>query len=66
LDYSSQFVYIKFYFIHHLALNEQIDNFNAMKIFICISTVLTWARTKPLDPVSTINLIVLNFIFLCI
>lgn len=32
------------------ALNAEISNFNTSKVFICISTVLTWGRTKPLDP----------------
>lgn len=32
------------------ALNAELANFQTAKVFICISTVLTWGRTKPLDP----------------
>jgi len=32
------------------ALNSEIANFHTSKVFICISNVLTWGRTKPLDP----------------
>lgn len=31
------------------ALNAEIPNFLKPKVFICVSTVLTWARTKPVD-----------------
>jgi len=31
------------------ALNAEIPNFIKPKVFICVSTVLTWARTKPID-----------------
>ena len=34
------------------ALHAELENFNKMKVFICLSTVMTWARSKPLDPVS--------------
>ena len=36
-----------------LALHAELENFNTMKVFICLSTVMTWARSKPLDPVSS-------------
>ena len=32
------------------ALHAEIENFISPKIFICVSSVMTWARTKPLDP----------------
>ena len=34
------------------SLHAEIDNFDNPKMFILISTVLTWANSKPLDPVS--------------
>ena len=34
------------------ALHAELENFNTLKVFICLSTVMTWARSKPLDPVS--------------
>ncbi|KAM9202442.1 adenylate kinase 7 isoform 4-T4 [Dugong dugon] len=32
------------------ALNEEISHLEKRKVFILISTVMTWARSKPLDP----------------
>ncbi|KAI1895313.1 hypothetical protein AGOR_G00105010 [Albula goreensis] len=32
------------------ALHEELDNFNGPKMFILVSTVMTWALSKPLDP----------------
>ncbi|KAK3748734.1 hypothetical protein QZH41_015670, partial [Actinostola sp. cb2023] len=32
------------------ALHAELENFKEVKLFICISTVMTWARSKPLDP----------------
>ncbi|XP_021058229.1 adenylate kinase 7 [Mus pahari] len=32
------------------ALNEEISHFEKRKVFILLSTVMTWARSKPLDP----------------
>ncbi|KAJ7383963.1 Adenylate kinase 7 [Desmophyllum pertusum] len=32
------------------ALHAELENFKTMKVFICLSTVMTWARSKPLDP----------------
>ncbi|XP_069921713.1 adenylate kinase 7 isoform X4 [Oryctolagus cuniculus] len=32
------------------ALNEEIIHFEKRKVFILVSTVMTWARSKPLDP----------------
>ncbi|EPY81594.1 adenylate kinase 7 [Camelus ferus] len=32
------------------ALNEEINHFEKRKVFILVSTVMTWARSKPLDP----------------
>lgn len=35
-------------------LHEKISTFATVKVFVCISTILTWAKTKPLNPVSYI------------
>ncbi|KAM5273682.1 adenylate kinase 7 [Ctenodactylus gundi] len=35
------------------ALNEEIRHFERRKVFILLSTVMTWARSKPLDPDDT-------------
>ncbi|XP_055448933.1 adenylate kinase 7 [Psammomys obesus] len=35
------------------ALNEEISHFEKRKVFILVSTVMTWARSKPLDPEDT-------------
>ncbi|XP_037687842.1 adenylate kinase 7 isoform X1 [Choloepus didactylus] len=32
------------------ALNEEVGHFEKRKIFILLSTMMTWARSKPLDP----------------
>ncbi|KAJ7345156.1 hypothetical protein JRQ81_001106 [Phrynocephalus forsythii] len=32
------------------ALNEESVNFEKQKVFILLSTIMTWARSKPLDP----------------
>ncbi|XP_021563562.1 adenylate kinase 7 [Carlito syrichta] len=32
------------------ALNEEVSHFEKRKVFILLSTVMTWARSKPLDP----------------
>ncbi|XP_004681642.1 PREDICTED: adenylate kinase 7 [Condylura cristata] len=32
------------------ALSEEISRFEKRKVFILVSTVMTWARSKPLDP----------------
>ncbi|XP_018411763.1 PREDICTED: adenylate kinase 7 isoform X2 [Nanorana parkeri] len=32
------------------ALHTEIQNFESQKMFILISTVMTWARSKPMDP----------------
>ena len=34
------------------ALHDRLSGFIAQKVFICVSSVMTWARSKPLDPVS--------------
>ncbi|CAH6851130.1 Ak7 [Phodopus roborovskii] len=34
-------------------LNEEIVHFEKRKVFILLSTVMTWARSKPLDPDDT-------------
>jgi adenylate kinase len=36
-------------------LNNQIEQINKQKIFILVSTVMVWAKTKPVDPVSSGN-----------
>uniref|UniRef100_H0WQ96 Adenylate kinase 7 n=1 Tax=Otolemur garnettii TaxID=30611 RepID=H0WQ96_OTOGA len=35
------------------ALNEEVVHFEKRKVFILVSTVMTWARSKPLDPDDT-------------
>ncbi|XP_065882861.1 adenylate kinase 7-like [Dysidea avara] len=32
------------------ALHDHLSDYTTPKIFICLSTVLTWAKSKPLDP----------------
>jgi adenylate kinase len=32
------------------SLHDNLSTFTSQKLFICISTALTWARTKPLNP----------------
>ncbi len=34
------------------ALHAEMENFKSRKMFILVSTVLTWAMTKPQNPVS--------------
>ena len=36
-----------------LALHDHLDDYSTPKVFVCVSTVLTWAKSKVLDPVST-------------
>ncbi|XP_019850545.1 PREDICTED: adenylate kinase 7-like isoform X1 [Amphimedon queenslandica] len=31
-------------------LHEKMSSFATVKVFVCVSTVLTWAKTKPLNP----------------
>ena len=51
---------------HHLlcvcatALHDGLSAFASQKVFVCVTTVLTWARSKPLDPVSRIRLHLLD------
>jgi len=33
------------------SLHTEIEHFDSSKMFILLSTVLTWAKSKPLDPV---------------
>lgn len=35
-----------------IALHSEIEHFKSSKIFILLSTIMTWAMTKPADPVS--------------
>ncbi len=35
------------------ALHSELDKIDKPKIFILLSPLLTWAKTKPADPVST-------------
>lgn len=37
---------------YNLGLHDHLSSFTTQKVFICISSVLTWARSKPLDLVS--------------
>lgn len=34
------------------ALMDEMDNFKSKKMFILVSTLMTWAMTRPQDPVS--------------
>lgn len=34
------------------SLHDEMSSFASQKVFVFISTVLTWAKTKPLNPVS--------------
>jgi len=34
------------------ALHSQLDKIDKPKMFILLSTVMTWAKTKPVDPVN--------------
>lgn len=34
------------------SLHGDLASFTSQKVFLCVSSVLTWARSKPLDPVS--------------
>ena len=51
-----------------IALHDQISTFTSQKVFVCISTVLTWARTKPFSKVGmwmvnlSLNTIMSHFI----
>lgn len=47
------------------SLHTEIEHFDSQKMFILISSVLTWAKTKPLDPVSHIFLRI-NIFFSCL
>ena len=38
-------------------LHDSLPAFENLKTFICISTVLTWARSKPVDPVGASTLV---------
>ena len=33
------------------SLHTEIEHFDAPKMFVLLSSVMTWAKTKPLDPV---------------
>lgn len=39
-------------FISFLELHSDLDKIEKPKMFILISSVMTWAKSKPLDPVS--------------
>ena len=39
------------YFLLSTALHDQLSVFTTQKVFILVSTILTWARSKPIDPV---------------
>lgn len=36
------------------ALHSEIEHFTFPKMFILVSTLMTWAKTKPVDPVSAV------------
>lgn len=41
-------------------IHADLEHIDKQKIFILVSSVMTWARSKPLDPVSYFD----NFLFL--
>lgn len=41
--------------VFDIALHSEIDHFGAPKIFILLSTIMTWAMTKPADTVSALG-----------
>lgn len=43
------------------SLHTEIEHFDGPKLFILISSVMTWAKSKPLDPVSIHLVYVRNF-----
>ena len=43
-------------------LNSELDSFETQKMFVLISTCLTWASTKPMDPVSNIKFILCYYL----
>lgn len=47
-------MWLIFYFIFfkQTALHAELENFKSRKMFILVSTVMTWAMTKPQNPVS--------------
>lgn len=47
------------YLLCAAALHDQLSTFTTQKVFVLVSTVLTWARSKPLDPVSCNNVFTL-------
>jgi adenylate kinase len=49
---SSEWIQITALLFGPTALNEEVSHFEKRKIFILLSTMMTWARSKPLDPVS--------------
>lgn len=46
---------------HLTALHMEIDYFATPKIFILISTIMTWAKSKPPDPVSSMKVLIFFF-----
>lgn len=36
-----------------VALHAELDSFTQLKTFICVSTVMTWAKSKPVDEVTS-------------
>lgn len=45
-------LYQLYHFALQSALDAEMDNFKSKKTFILISTLMTWAMTRPQDPVS--------------
>lgn len=43
-----------FFFFFITALHSEIEYFAFPKMFILVSTLMTWAKTKPADPVSAV------------
>lgn len=43
-----------FFFLSFTALHSETEHFTFPKTFILVSTLMTWAKTKPANPVSAV------------
>lgn len=52
--YIYAFLCVNFYFYMHAELHSDLEKIDREKprMFVLLSSVLTWARSKPADPVS--------------
>lgn len=69
LNLMGVFIFVLFFSINFLTsltiseIHSDLEKIEKPKMFILISTVMTWAKSKPLDPVSTdvLNQLSYNF-----